>query len=249
MKYLLLITSLLISTLSYGQKQELNTIYKMYYSNTNDYTSPEAFLSTLSNTIKSAENSVSSQEEKYTIEATGLLLLHSLEQNKKVKKQNIKLFKALYTKMNDYANELGRDNLSPEYLTILAVIVPQFMIKEPLGTLIKLSKQGDKDYELALKKDNKYFFAYLYFAQRYLFAPKIGGGDSKKALELFNKAEKLAVHPYEKYLVYSWRSQVYFKEKKKEKSAEELQKAEEIFPTGRLHNILKEFNKKGKMMS
>ena len=249
MKYTILMISLFISTLSYGQKQELHNIDKVYYSNTNDYASYEEFLSTLSNVIKTAENNVSTQEEKYVIEATGLFLSDNLLSSKKDKKKNVKLFKALYTKMNDYANELGRDKLSAEYLTSLAVIVPRFMAKEPLGTLIKLSKQGDKDYELALKKDNKYFFAYISFGQRYMFAPKIGGGSLSKALKYYNDAEKVAVYPYEKYQVYVWRSQVYFKEKNFEKSEEELKKAASILPAGGLHNMLKELNKKGKTIS
>lgn len=249
MKYTILIISLFVSTLSYGLKQELQNIDKVFYSNTNDYTNREEFLSTLSNTIVIAENNVNTQEEKYVIEATGLFLSDSLLSTKKDRKKNVKLFKALYTKMNDYANEVGRDKLSAEYLTILAVIVPRFMVQESLITLMKLSKQGDKDYELALKKDNKYFFAYISFGQRYFFAPKIGGGSLSKALKYFNDAEKVALYPYEKYQVYAWRSQVYFKEKKFEKSVEELKKAEDIFPTGRLHNMLKELNKKGKTMS
>ena len=249
MKYTILIISLFISTLSYGQKQELQNIHKVYYSNTNDYTSHEEFLSALSNVIKTSENNVSTQEEKYVIEAMSLFLLDNLLSSKKDKKKNVKIFKALYTKMNDYANEIGRDKLSAEYLTILAVIVPRFMAKEPVITLMKLNKQGDKDYELALKKDNKYFFTYISFGQRYMFAPKIGGGSLSKALKYYNDAEKVAVYPYEKYQVYAWRSQVYFKEKNFEKSEEELKKAEDILPAGGLHNMLKELNKKGKTMS
>ena len=238
---------LLISTVSYGQEsvQEFAQIYYSRISLSREILKDDKILlRELSNSRQSLLTQTKSEEQKIIIEAYTENIFANIQNQKKLSKEWIKKLDVIYDKIVLYTEQ--QTNLSPEFLTMSADFRSQIMAYRGLATLIKMAKQNLKDYELAIAKDKTYFPAYMGLGLSFYFAPKIGGGDVNLSLKHFNEAEKYADNDLKKFQLYLWRSQVYFRKNEKEKSEQELAKAESIFPENSLLKTIKIINQKGK---
>ena len=238
---------LLISTASYGQEsvQEFAQIYYSRTSLSGEILKEDSFLLTeLSNSRQRLLTQAKSEEQKLIIEAYTENIFANIQNQKKLSKEWVKKLDLIYDKIVLYS-EL-QTNLSPEFLTMRADFRSQIMGYRGLSTLIKMAKQNLKDYELAIVKDKTYFPAYMGLGLSFYFAPKIGGGDVNLSLKYFDIAEKYANNNLKKFQLYLWRSQVYLRKKEKEKSEQELARAELIFPDNSLLKSIKTMNQKGK---
>lgn len=226
MKILLLLMMTFIPTVFFSLESQIDSLYQTLYLNTNANYQEEVTAKLLA--LKSTNT-----EEQLVIKTIQTNLLISFREgydNSKVSSKSMQELKNIYTELTNFCTNIGYENLSPRFLTELAKLRMRVMAREQLATLIKMSKQANKDYLTVLEKDDKNFCAYLGLGQWYFFAPRIGGGSLEKSEEYYTSAEKVAIKPYQKYLVYLWRSQIYFKKKKKEKYQEELKKVDNIFP-------------------
>ena len=238
---------LLISTVSYGQEsvQEFAQIYYSRISLSREILKDDKILlRELSNSRQSLLTQTKSEEQKIIVEAYTENIFANIQNQKKLSKEWIKKLDVIYDKIVLYTEQ--QTNLSPEFLTMSADFRSQIMAYRGLATLIKMAKQNLKDYELAIAKDKTYFPAYMGLGLSFYFAPKIGGGDVNLSLKHFNEAEKYADNDLKKFQLYLWRSQVYFRKNEKEKSEQELAKAESIFPENSLLKTIKIINQKGK---
>ena len=238
---------LLISTVSYGQEsvQEFAQIYYSRISLSGEILKDDKILlRELSNSRQSLLTQTKSEEQKIIVEAYTENIFANIQNQKKLSKEWIKKLDVIYDKIVLYTEQ--QTNLSSEFLTMSADFRSQIMAYRGLATLIKMAKQNLKDYELAIAKDKTYFPAYMGLGLSFYFAPKIGGGDVNLSLKHFNEAEKYADNDLKKFQLYLWRSQVYFRKNEKEKSEQELAKAESIFPENSLLKTIKIINQKGK---
>ena len=238
---------LLISTVSYGQEsvQEFAQIYYSRTSLSGEILKEDSVLLTeLSNSRQNLLNKAKFEEQKNIIEAYTENIFANIQNQKKLSKEWVKKLDIIYDKIVLYTEQ--QSNLSPEFLTMSADFRSQIMAYRGLLSLIKMAKQNLKDYELAIVKDKTYFPAYIGLGLSFYFAPKIGGGDVNLSLKHFNEAEKYANNDLKKFQLYLWRSQVYFRKNEKEKSEQELARAESIFPENSLLKTIKTINQKGK---
>ena len=238
---------LLISTVSYGQEsvQEFAQIYYSRISLSGEILKDDKILlRELSNSRQSLLTQTKSEEQKIIVEAYTENVFANIQNQKKLSKEWVKKLDVIYDKIVLYTEQ--QTDLSSEFLTMSADFRSQIMAYRGLATLIKMAKQNLKDYELAIAKDKTYFPAYMGLGLSFYFAPKIGGGDVNLSLKHFNEAEKYADNDLKKFQLYLWRSQVYFRKNEKEKSEQELAKAESIFPKNSLLKTIKIINQKGK---
>ncbi len=237
MKLALLI--LLSAGISYGQEY-LNEFLTVYYSNVyNGKTLDESGLKTeLSNIQSKILSSNLSESQK---------LITQIYADSSLAAIDSPISDEWKIKLNDlYTKAMNTDDGSAEFLSAKAYIISQIMGYKPLSELIKLSKQSLDYYEQALKKDNTCFNAYLGAALWYYFAPRIGGGNVGTTIRYLNNGEKYAVNDIQKFQILVWKSQAYFRQNKKDLTAEYLGDALKIFPDSSWVEEIKAMNAKGR---
>lgn len=187
------------------------------------------------------------QIQRLLVQAYGTELSTKLGQNTdkvKLTKKQLSQLENTHDLLYDHMNMSSK--VTPEFLVVLGDLNTQIMSYKSLAILIKMAKQSKKLYEQALSLDNTFFPAYIRLATWHYFAPKIGGGDLNISLKYLNQAENHTERSFEKFQLYMWRSQVYFRMKLLEKSKAEIQKAAELFPHHTWISRVIRLNKQGK---
>gem|GEM_PF-1085879 len=93
--------------------------------------------------------------------------------------------------------------------------------------------------ERALQLDDQNAMAHLTLGYRYLFTPRLFGGDPGKAVEAFRRALGSARDEHERFLAHLGLGQALLKRKEYEEAREHLQKAVTIYPhNGRARSLL-----------
>ncbi|MGL5954999.1 MAG: hypothetical protein ACRC0X_00105 [Brevinema sp.] len=238
----ILILLLLSFNTLYAQKY-MEEFFVVYYSNAKDgnVLTEQALIAELSNIQQKSLSSLSNSHklivQAYTEDAFVKLYRENASQISNEWKQKLNQVYDTVIKCTDQ---------STEFLTMLADLRSQIMIYKPLAELIQMSKQNLQDYENAIKQDKTYFNAYLGLALWYYFAPKIGGGNIGTTVQYLEQAEKYALTELQKFQLYVWRSQAYFRQKKKELSQQNIDQALAIYPHSSWLKTIQENNNKGK---
>lgn len=141
-------------------------------------------------------------------------------------------------------NDRHEDSLNRWYVVTSGDLINSTMRFLPQAQAIKLGLQEKKNYDTLVEKYPAMCIASMNSALWYYFAPAIGGGNRKKAGELFNNAYNNAVSAYEKYYSAIFLSQFYYVSDKN-KCEEYLAAAEKAFPDTEYIKFIKMLNKNG----
>ncbi len=161
--------------------------------------------------------------------------------NKKLPKEWQQKIKKNYQDMLDFKEN---HTVNAEFYSVMGDLAMLIAGNEPLADMIKMVKLARQYFEKSIEMDESFVPPYINLATFYYFAPKIGGGDVNKSLAYLNQATPKT--PAEKFQILVWRSQMYFRLKQKDKTAQDLKLASEIFPHNTWLKKVKEFNAKNK---
>ncbi|MGL5254633.1 MAG: hypothetical protein ACRC9L_06555 [Brevinema sp.] len=241
--------SLVVTTSSFGQDY-LNALNNIYLSGVNANGSPfdskQAYTTALSNQMNAdlAKSSLT-EEQKLVYKARAAEIFAGTfanPNNNTMTADSVKNMKAVEIEMLAYES---KNKVGKEFYAAAGSIGSRTIHFENLSSMIRISKRNMDFYEKALKIDRNYVPALIGRGQWFFYAPKIGGGDTRKAFRDFEAAYKAATSNNLKYEALIWMSQVYFRDKKPAQAAEELAKAAAIYPNGYFHTTVQDANKRG----
>lgn len=225
-KYFIII--LFISAFSlYAQKYY--DLYEIYYSSNDDYKKVYEASTKIKN--------LSATENQTMQNILSLLEVYPMKDKKIIYK---KLSESLRLNTNDYEID------DPDYLASLADTTSLLTGYAPITELLSLAKKSRNLYERSLKINPSHFHSLLGLGLIFFHAPKIAGGNIETAFYYLKKAEENAKFNYQKYVIYVWISQVYFKLKDKENYNKYISLAEKIYNNNNFLKTAKEYNLKGK---
>lgn len=140
------------------------------------------------------------------------------------------------------------NTLTSEEYRVFAQLKNTYLRYLPLQQLIAESKLAYKYYTRAIDLDKSNALAHIQLGIWSLYAPKIGGGGTKKAIDRLKKGLTHSNSDYESYLGHLWLSQAYFKAGKNMQYTTELSKAKAIYGETVFYQIIVGLNEEGKIV-
>ena len=248
MKKLIVCLLLMVTTTIFGQ--EIPQTFKEVYlsvqdTDKKDFASREAYLTRLSNIMTEDLKKISDKENQLIYKANTAEIFANITADSNKNEMTKAAVKELYSIEAELVAYEKANKVSGSFYTTIANISGRILHFESLASTIKISKRNLDYFNKAIKINKNDFSAYLGMALWYFYAPKVGGGDINKSMNYINQAEKIATFDYQKYQIYVWKSQLLFKQNKKNDSKLELQKANAIYPKGEFHKIVEQANSHG----
>lgn len=120
--------------------------------------------------------------------------------------------------------------MSAELFCLNGQIQNQFIVLKGGMNAIYYSTEARKNYQKALKLNNKHAHSTLLLGVWYMFAPDIAGGSIDKALSLLRKSRTLTEDSYIVFLSYVWESLALSSSMKTKESLEAIESALRIAP-------------------
>lgn len=151
----------------------------------------------------------------------------------------------LDTQWEQYAE--GKTLTDDEYRAWATVKNQQLRLRDLLSFRTVLRQSGlVREYlQKAIKMNEKNVQAYVVLGQWSLYAPRIAGGGSDKAVKLLEKGASVSATDYDRYSANVWLSQAYFKEKETAKYNAAISAAARVYgETGFLKRV-RQANKEG----